>query len=134
MLRKVSTNGLPFFATRKPILVLACTIFLSAAVLLLLPWALQAGHRPAGAIDHSAERGAHPRDAAPGARSAALTMPGPTRAGVSSGAVAGAHDIGTGLAENAWDFTAPDGVPGFGPLDPADAPQLLERVGQAPAR
>jgi hypothetical protein len=26
-----------------------------------------------------------------------------------------------GLAENAWDFTAPEGVPGFGPLLPADA-------------
>jgi hypothetical protein len=25
-----------------------------------------------------------------------------------------------GLAENAWDFTAPDGVPGFGPLLPGD--------------
>src|SRR5262245_18314297 len=25
-----------------------------------------------------------------------------------------------GLAENAWDFNAPDGVPGFGPLPPAD--------------
>lgn len=24
-----------------------------------------------------------------------------------------------GLAENAWDFTAPDGVPGFGPLEPS---------------
>src|SRR5262245_62094818 len=83
MLRKLSTIGLPVFATRKRVLLLACTILLSAAVLLLLPWALQAGHRPAGAIDHSAERVAGPRDAEPGARSAALTMPGTTRAGVS---------------------------------------------------
>ena len=31
-----------------------------------------------------------------------------------------------GLAENAWDFTAPDGVPGFGPLLPGDeASQLV---------
>jgi len=26
-----------------------------------------------------------------------------------------------GLAENAWDFTAPGGVPGFGPLQPGEA-------------
>jgi hypothetical protein len=30
--------------------------------------------------------------------------------------------------ENAWDFTAPDGVPGFGPLSPEDVRVNLERV------
>jgi len=30
-----------------------------------------------------------------------------------------------GLAENAWDFTAPDGVPGFGPLLPGDEASRL---------
>jgi hypothetical protein len=30
-------------------------------------------------------------------------------------------------AENTWDFTAPDGVPGFGPLLPEDARKLFER-------
>lgn len=41
----------------------------------------------------------------------------------------------TGLAENSWDWNAPDGVPGFGPLNPADnVAQLLERViGQMPS-
>ena len=35
----------------------------------------------------------------------------------------------TGLAENSWDWNAPDGVPGFGPLSPThDVAQLLERV------
>ncbi len=40
----------------------------------------------------------------------------------------------TGLAENAWDWNAPDGVPGFGPLSPThDVTQLLARViGQSP--
>ncbi len=33
-----------------------------------------------------------------------------------------------GLAENSWDFTAPDAMPGFGPLDPAEIPQLLAKV------
>jgi hypothetical protein len=33
-----------------------------------------------------------------------------------------------GLAENAWDFTAPDGVPGFGPLAPADIARLAAYV------
>src|SRR6185503_21147160 len=33
-----------------------------------------------------------------------------------------------GLAENAWDFTAPDGVPGFGPLAPADIARLAAHV------
>jgi Protein of unknown function (DUF3306) len=34
-----------------------------------------------------------------------------------------------GLAENAWDFTAPDGVPGFGPLLPGDdAHRLVAEV------
>ena len=26
----------------------------------------------------------------------------------------------TGLAENAYDFNAPNGIPGFGPMDPPD--------------
>jgi len=29
------------------------------------------------------------------------------------------------LTENSWDFADPEGVPGFGPLDPADAQLLL---------
>jgi hypothetical protein len=33
-----------------------------------------------------------------------------------------------GLSENAWDFNAPDGVPGFGSLDLADARRLLEGI------
>ena len=33
-----------------------------------------------------------------------------------------------GLSENSWDFTAPGGVPGFGPLDPAEVPRLLAEV------
>ncbi len=37
-----------------------------------------------------------------------------------------------GLSENAWDFTAPDGVPGFGPLSGADAGRLMaEFTGKA---
>jgi hypothetical protein len=37
-----------------------------------------------------------------------------------------------GLSENAWDFTAPDGVPGFGPLSAADASRLMaEYAGKA---
>ncbi|MFL4969027.1 MAG: hypothetical protein ACJ8FU_14235 [Xanthobacteraceae bacterium] len=34
----------------------------------------------------------------------------------------------TGLAENAYDFNAPDGVPGFGPMDSGD--RRLARVGR----
>jgi hypothetical protein len=35
----------------------------------------------------------------------------------------------TGLAENAWDWNVPGGVPGFGPLDPThDVAQLLSQV------
>jgi hypothetical protein len=30
-----------------------------------------------------------------------------------------------GLSENSWDFTAPDGVPGFGPLSADDAKRLM---------
>jgi hypothetical protein len=30
-----------------------------------------------------------------------------------------------GLAENSWDFTAPDGVPGFGALNETDVMRLL---------
>ena len=33
-----------------------------------------------------------------------------------------------GLAENSWDFNAPDGVPGFGPLDPAEARRLAKML------
>lgn len=34
-----------------------------------------------------------------------------------------------GLAENAWDFTAPDGVPGFGPMLPTDdVARMAERI------
>lgn len=40
-----------------------------------------------------------------------------------------------GLAENAWDFNAPDGVPGFGPLRPTDdvARLLAQAVGREAA-
>ena len=35
-----------------------------------------------------------------------------------------------GLSENSWDFTAPEGVPGFGPMRPSDnMHELLARVG-----
>ncbi len=33
-----------------------------------------------------------------------------------------------GLAENSWDFTASDGMHGFGELDPADAKRLLAQL------
>jgi hypothetical protein len=33
-----------------------------------------------------------------------------------------------GLAENSWDFNAPDSVPGFGPLDPAEARRLAKML------
>jgi hypothetical protein len=33
-----------------------------------------------------------------------------------------------GLAENSWDFTASDGMHGFGALDPADAKRLLAQL------
>jgi hypothetical protein len=33
-----------------------------------------------------------------------------------------------GLSENAWDFTAAGGVPGFGPLSVEDAARLLART------
>jgi hypothetical protein len=33
-----------------------------------------------------------------------------------------------GLAENAWDFTDPAAMPGFGPLDPAEVPDLVAQV------
>lgn len=33
-----------------------------------------------------------------------------------------------GLSENAWDFNAPDGVPGFGALTPEDVGALLDRL------
>jgi len=33
-----------------------------------------------------------------------------------------------GLSENAWDFNAPGGVPGFGPLTPDDIRRLVDAV------
>ena len=33
-----------------------------------------------------------------------------------------------GLAENQWDFTATNSIPGFGPLDPAEVPRLLAKI------
>jgi hypothetical protein len=33
-----------------------------------------------------------------------------------------------GLSENSWDFTAPEGVPGFGALAPEDARRLLAQA------
>jgi hypothetical protein len=37
-----------------------------------------------------------------------------------------------GLAENAWDFTAPDGVPGFGALTDDDVRRLVAALARAP--
>jgi hypothetical protein len=42
-----------------------------------------------------------------------------------------------GLSENAWDFNAPDGVPGFGPLLPSSSPASLTEMAEralAPSR
>jgi hypothetical protein len=33
-----------------------------------------------------------------------------------------------GLAENQWDFTAPDSMPGFGPIDPEDVKRVLAHM------
>jgi hypothetical protein len=33
-----------------------------------------------------------------------------------------------GLSENSWDFNAPDGMPGFGPIDPAEVARLVARL------
>lgn len=33
-----------------------------------------------------------------------------------------------GLSENSWDFNAPDGVPGFGPLSAEDVRRLVQRL------
>lgn len=38
-----------------------------------------------------------------------------------------------GLSENAWDFTAPDGVPGFGALSAEDIRRLLAHADEAAA-
>lgn len=35
-----------------------------------------------------------------------------------------------GLSENSWDFTAPDGVPGFGPLSVEDARRLFAQLAE----
>lgn len=35
-----------------------------------------------------------------------------------------------GLSENSWDFTAPDGVPGFGPLSADDASRLMAQYSE----
>ena len=37
-----------------------------------------------------------------------------------------------GLSENAWDFNAPDGVPGFGALTPEDIRRLLDELAGTP--
>ena len=61
------------------------------------------------------------------AQSASLTRAGPVPDATVEARTA--RQIGLGPAENAFDFTAP-GVPGFGPLDPADATRLMRLVGQ----
>ncbi len=33
-----------------------------------------------------------------------------------------------GLSENSWNFNAPDGIPGFGPIDPAHVRQIVAQV------
>jgi hypothetical protein len=37
-----------------------------------------------------------------------------------------------GLSENSWDFNAPDGVPGFGSVEPEDLRRLLAQVMEEP--
>jgi hypothetical protein len=37
-----------------------------------------------------------------------------------------------GLSENAWDFTAPNGVPGFGALTEEDVQRLLDALTEKP--
>jgi hypothetical protein len=39
-----------------------------------------------------------------------------------------------GLSENSWDFNAPDGIPGFGPIDAADVERLVAQAVGTPER
>lgn len=36
-----------------------------------------------------------------------------------------------GLSENSWDFNAPDGIPGFGPIDPAAVARFLAQIAES---
>ena len=72
-----------------------------------------------------AEPGSHDHRIPEASRPAALSRDEPMPAS----AAAYPH-IGPGLAENSWDFAAPDGVPGFGSLDPAEARYLLRLLGR----
>lgn len=39
--------------------------------------------------------------------------------------IAQSGENASALSENNWDFNAPDGVPGFGPISPADVAKVL---------
>jgi hypothetical protein len=67
-------------------------------------------------------------------QSAAVVIDAPTPGEQTKDALTVYHYVGSGLAENSWDFTDPEGVPGFGRLDPADAQRLLTLVGHQSGR
>lgn len=67
-------------------------------------------------------------------QSAAVVIDAPTPGEPTKDAPTVYHYVGSGLAENSWDFTDPEGVPGFGRLDPADAQRLLMLVGHRSRR
>ena len=92
-----------------------------AFALIGLPWTLLATD-----IWPGAPFAPTPPDIRESVQSAALAPVAPSAERPTSDGSGGPHIVDTALAENSWDFTDPAGVPGFGPLDPADAERLLK--------
>jgi len=63
-----------------------------------------------------------------GGQSGAMAFAVPRQSVQTKDAPAVYQYVGSGLAENSWYFTDPEGVPGFGPLDPDDAQRLLTLI------
>jgi hypothetical protein len=109
----------------------ALSLAAAASIVVLIAFALLWGLRPAHVGPSQASA---PPSRVVSPQSAAIALPAPNfkEAKRSGGASPGNAEVG--LAENSWDFTAPDGVPGFGTLDSVETQRLLQLIDQSPKR
>jgi hypothetical protein len=107
---------------RRPILLAAAGGLLAGLVAFAGSQAIQAlPDGEAASLAHPARYQTVPPHGCLHQSGAAVCLAAWTAGERSTDGTTGPSRIGDGLAENSWDFSAADGVPGFGPLDPGAA-------------
>jgi hypothetical protein len=128
---KSSPNPLATLIRRRPILALVAFGAVSLGIV-AFPWSLMAIQAFPESLRVPAALSVTPTQTKPEDRAhplpVALHPASPVPGGPMPDSTAAYRHGGAGLAENFWDFNAPDGVPGYGPLDAAEVRRLAKML------